>query len=228
MLFKKIEMTSYLVNLRFLDFKDATKRYLEGHTATLDRQEKPVVREVKPSRLATSVQSKSENKVKYPEITNEMGRIFGYIGYIPNDTGHYTRYVDGEPVNCMYCLRPRSEWPGEPWHIPVAKEHGSREIIYHGIDIFCCAECTLAECNARRLASNPLYVTSIVLLHEIYVKRTGRNSHDLKPASDRRLLRLWNGPLNHNEFHACHGQYTSSVTNIKFHVAIQTMEKQIG
>lgn len=103
-------------------------------------------------------------------------------------------------VKCMYCLRDTTL--GDSWGIPITR----KDYTFYCIDIFCCQECQLAESIIRaKLEKSYQFAPSLCKeMRRIY------SSEPLHPASDRRLLQVFNGSMTYEEFHKSHGTFTSS------------------
>lgn len=111
-----------------------------------------------------------------------------------------------ESYNCMNCLMPFEYLTDttEVMGIPVKREiktneQGQTQYIYHMVDIFCCMRCMYAEYKKR--SNNKLYTQSEALISDLWVRYTGRSPAELKPASDCRILEIFNGPMNWKEYH---------------------------
>lgn len=94
-------------------------------------------------------------------------------------------------LRCMYTLQPISTYP---IGIPIAKQDN----IYYCIDVFETFNDALAELIYRVRQDPNRYEHSETLLHEIFsVYYPG---HKLKPSADKRLLKIFNGDMDIDEF----------------------------
>lgn len=126
--------------------------------------------------------------------------------------GKYGKYNYMNEYNCMYCLKKISE--GTCRGIPIIKKVEGGKLSYYTIDIFCSMECCDAEVDRRR--NNPIYVYSSQYIRELFSLITGKPEHEIKPSSDRRLLKVFNGPLTLDEFHSKATRYTEKPGNFNF------------
>lgn len=203
------------VYLRGVDLVALTDQYLNNEFINL----------VEPLSVDVSVLDEKQHNIITVADNNSpsyqldlgTGQNFACIGYkIYDKSGKYGVLDPHKEYNCMYCLRKIKE---KPIGIPIRREEKDDKIIYHMIDIFCTFNCQLAE--LRRRINNCIYSHSMVYLAEIYWMCTRKDISELKPASDQRLLKIFNGPLTWNEYHANTVTYIEKPGNIYFIPAIE-------
>lgn len=217
------------IYFRGCSLSDLISEYLSGKYKELTVGI-PVIKE-------TSVNSKPIISAKIPqnvrnyEFTNPSGKSFVYVGYRIQENGRYGEIRFSEPANCMNCLGKVN--PEFAIGIPIAKEESLMikqqygfESIYHMIDIFCHIRCAYAELRKRISYQNSIYTNSIIYLSEIYEKTTGLSFSSLKPALDNRLLKIFNGPMNEEEYHK-DTKYISKSENLLFIPVIQSIEETL-
>lgn len=158
------------------------------------------------------------------------GQTFACIGYkVHTKDGRYG-VIDPQVVSnyrCMYCLKKMGS--SLPLGIPLRRQlkptkDGVDNYYYHMIDVFCRFECVYAEIKRRQ--SNQLYAHSLVYLGEIYHLFTKKDISELTPASDYRLLKMFNGPLSWEEFHRNSTVYSSRPGNVFFVPVIEYLEQE--
>lgn len=120
-------------------------------------------------------------------------------------------FDNGTEVNCMYCLRATTT----PVGIPV-RRHGN---CYNMVDVFCGLRCAYAEVKCRR---DSIYVDSSTLLVDLW-RRAGNDAASFEPAPDRRLLKIFNGPMTWEQFHDT-GATESVPGSIRFVSSSQVMQ----
>lgn len=180
------------------------------------------------------IQNKPPSKVyEIPEFLSN-GRPMVFSGYLANHHGIYEEINLNIEHNCMYCLRKITPGilgnnHGRTIGIPVARicEYQNDEKIYryYLIDVFCTFNCAYAELRLRLNYPTQMYSHSIIYFADIYEACTGKGFGELKPASDKRFLKRWNGPLTDEQFHAHHGTYIDKPQYIHLAPATQIMEK---
>jgi|SRR5579875_364748 len=197
-----------VVYFKGIDFIDLVKKYLNGDFKEITSP-LPVDIELineKPKSIITMKQKSSF------EYNFGIGTNFALIGYKAyGKDGKYAEINPNKVYNCMYCLRPIKE---NPIGIPIHKEEKGEKKIYHMIDIFCSFECCYAEYINR--LHNTIYAYSYIYLCEIFSLVTGKNSSELKPAKDKRLLQIFNGDVTWEEYHNNTTQYREKVGNLYF------------
>jgi hypothetical protein len=158
------------------------------------------------------------------------GQTFACVGYkVHTKDGNYG-VINSETIGkyrCMYCLKKMGQ--NYPLGIPVKRqmrinENGVENFYYHMIDVFCRFECAYAELKRRQ--GNQLYNHSLVYLSEIYNLFTKKDISTLKPSSDYRLLKIFNGPMSWDEFHKNTSIYTSRPGNVFFVPVIEYLEQE--
>lgn len=199
------------VYLRGVDLADLTERYLNNEFVTLS-EPLPVdisILKEKPQNIVTVADT---NTLPSYQLDLGTGQSFACIGYKVYDrSGRYAALDPYKEYNCMYCLRKIKE---KPLGIPIRREERDGKIFYHMVDIFCSFNCILAE--YRRRINNCIYSQSMTYLSEIYFKCTGRDISEVKPASDQRLLKIFNGPLSWDDYHTGTVTYTEKPGNMYF------------
>lgn len=217
--------------LRGVDIIALTKAYLQGQYVNVStRPPVTIVPSTFQNEKIQSVVSKTTVNTKSHEFTNDSGYgSFVLVGYRIKEGCKYGECNPGSPANCMHCLR--SVDPNTAMPIIVAKDSGSHikekygyDVLYHGIDIFCHFSCVLAELRKRLCYGNHIYDHSILYLCEYYERATGLPFSELKPAPDNRLLKIFNGPMDYDEFHSGL-KYSNKPENVYFLVCNQALEK---
>lgn len=219
-------MSESRVYLRGVDLISLVDRYLKGEFVTLVT---PLSVEV--SNLNQNTQSIMTIKEKVHDSGYQLdmgtGQHFACIGYkVTDKDGTYGIFDTDKEYNCMYCLRKHKP---EPFYgIPIKREekispNGSSKIYFHMVDIFCTFRCRKAE--TKRRIHNTIYSYSMTYLSEIYNKCTGKDFSNLKPASDQRLLKIFNGPMSWKEFHSDSVTYTETPGNMYFLPVIELLEQ---
>lgn len=208
------------VYLRGVDLASLADRYLKGEFIKLVTPipiESSLLKE-RPSSIITS--NDKSTSVPY-EFDPGYGRNFVYVGYrVSEKDGKYALLDPSLKWYCMYCLRKTSD---NPMGIPIRREQRGEKIIYHMIDIFCCFECMVAELRKRN--NNPLYSQSMTYISELFTLCTGKDITELKPASDQRLVKRFNGPMTWEEFHTTTIKYSEKPSNVYFLPVIEYIEQ---
>lgn len=166
-----------------------------------------------------NIQKYSE-KTTY-EINFGSGVNFACVGYRVSDKeGHYSRYDPNGEYRCMNCIR---KITGNPWGIPIKREKRDNKYIYSTVDIFCSPQCTFRILNDR--IYNSIYSQSLSYFSEMYEVWTESQFSDLKPASDPRMLKILNGPLNWENYHRMHKSFSEKPSNIYMFPVIEYLEQ---
>lgn len=110
--------------------------------------------------------------------------------------GEITEADENEIFHCMYCIR--SHQYKYSVGIPIGK---SNDGTYRLVDVFCNIRCALAELanreSMRRVRLD--YSNSRNLLREM-CSRSNLNLDEIMPAPCKSLLKIFNGPLDHDQF----------------------------
>jgi len=202
-------MTIYL---RAIDIVQLTNEYLNGNYTTLDYTSRRI--ESKP----------------VPVITKSSGiRSFIPVGYYLRPGNSFGKIEHNQAARCMYCLMETTSETAVG--IPLAKESGLHieetyqvKAMYHCLDIFCSYNCLLAELRRRLLTRESIYLNSITYLAEIYEMSTGKSFSSLKPSSDQRVLKVFNGWMDYPEYHQ-NTSFAAKPANIHFLTVTQQIEK---
>lgn len=224
-------MSSTTFYLRGIDLVDLAQKYVQGQftqmTTTLSVSTNTTVN----TSQVISVTPKSTLAARNHEFTNESGRSFMYIGYQIKDGGKYGEISPGQPANCMNCLKKVD--PKHARGIPISKDSGSHikrsygvDTIYHCIDIFCWYRCAKTELRKRLRYSNNIYAYSMVYMAEMYESDEGKTFSDLEPAPDNRLLKIFNGPMDYEEYHG-DLKYSAKPENIYYLAVVQSLERDV-
>lgn len=208
------------VYIRGADLSALSERYLNGEFSKSIE-----LVEVDPTPVI-SVNPVVEHKVA--RTTHHLdvgaGQLFSCLGYkVHDNNGNYAQVTDlyeTADYNCMYCL---VKITGKSVGIPIHRTEEDGKIFYHCIDVFCSFECTLTEMLSRR--GNSLYCHSFVYLSEMYNRMTGKDITKLKPASDKRLLKIFNGKMTHEEFHSDTEKFPTRPGNIFFLPVMEYLEQ---
>lgn len=208
------------VYLRVVDLSALTDRYLNGEFTNLNR-----LIEVDPTPVV-SMKPILQQKIVHRDHHLDVGagQLFSCLGYkVHDNNGNYTcvpGLYETSEYNCMYCLTRINQ---KSLGIPLHRTEENGKIFYHCIDIFCSFECTYAEILSRR--NNTLYVDSLVYLAEIYHLMTGKDITGLKPASDKRMLKIFNGKLSPEEFHSDTVKFPTRPGNVFFLPVMEYLEQ---
>jgi hypothetical protein len=208
--------------LRGIDLVDLTQRYVQGEFTQLIFQ---IPVSVTPDTVASRqvISTVSKSTLRNHEFTNESGRTFVYVGYRLVEGGKYGEVAPGTPANCMHCLRQVN--PATAVGIPISKQVKYPNLaIYHCVDVFCYFGCLLAELRKRLCYRNTIYAYSMSYLAEMYELTTGKSFSTCRPAADNRLLKIFNGTMDYEEFHG-DVPYSSKPENIYYLSAVLFIEK---
>ena len=129
--------------------------------------------------------------------------------------GHYKPIEPDRTYNCMYCIKPILE--GENMlGLPIKRsiDESTSCILFHTIDVFCCWDCVYSEYTER--FNNSLYENTLIYIKEIFTLSTGKPCTELRKASDRRCLKIFNGPLTYEEFHQKSMRFTKKPVNVYY------------
>lgn len=201
---------NFHVYLRGIDISKLTKKYLSGDYKNLNEVSKfHIESENEEPSLITSVPIHQEKNI--PSSSQ-----IAMINYKIYNNQQYSRLDPSKRYNCMYCLRPIEE---SPIGIPLRREKIEEITYYHMIDVFCSVDCALAELLIR--ANNPHYASSSEYLTEVSLALTGKYP---RPASDKRLLEIFNGQMSWEEFHHDTERYSSKPSNMCFLPAAEMIE----
>ena len=212
-------MSELTIYLRGVDLADLAQRYFSGEFS--DVKEPIPLNKISSVQPLKEVRSTVSGVKSYEvEIAGHTVACFGYKVY--DNTGIYANYVPEKGYNCMQCLR---KIAGSPMGIPIRREDIGGKIHYHMIDIFCCFGCIREEISRRRY--NTLYSNSMAYLGEIYQRVTGKDISELKPLSDRRFLKIFNGPKTWSEYHSDTVFYPGRPGNILFLPVLEYLEQEI-
>lgn len=187
------------IYLRGIDVRKLAEGFLDGNFKEFDRRTK----------IEADDDSTNNSPIIAPASNVEVVKMC--------DSKYISIGGYGYESNCMYCLKRIKTSSGRG--IPISCSDG----VYKTVDIFCCYECMFAEAKRRSHTTNRIYGNSINLIRCMYFEETGRN--DLQPASDHRLLNVFNGPLTTEEFHKCHGKFPSN-TNVAIIECGQLLEER--
>lgn len=218
-------MSDFQVYLRGVDLATLVEKYQKGEFATLITPLPVDVSEInqKPQTIVTIRENISNTSY---QLDLGIGQTFACIGYkVIDKDGSYAVLDPNKEYNCMYCLRKIKR---NPLGIPIRREErlypeGSIEIYFHMVDIFCTFNCWKTE--IRKRSQNTIYSQSMVYAAEIYYKCTGKDFADLKPASDQRILKIFNGPMSWKEFHTSTSTYAEKPGNMYFLPVLEYLEQ---
>ncbi|AYV86087.1 MAG: hypothetical protein Solivirus5_15 [Solivirus sp.] len=151
------------------------------------------------------------------------GRTYIRLGYIVYDKDGVYKPIDPNQIfNCMFCLRrilPNDKFQG----LPIYKTVEGDKVAYHEIDIFCTWDCACAEYNCR--SKNTLYEYTYTYMKELFHLTTGRPENELKPASDKRCLQIFNGPQSWEEFHKSTMRFAEKTPLVYFFPVLYYIEQ---
>lgn len=217
------DQSSTRVYLRGVDLVKLVERYLQGEFINLVTPLTIKTKQLLDDRSIVNV--RDDTKAKSYQFELSSGEVITCIGYKVYDADG--RYGVCDPTliqksRCMFCLKKIGQSP-EAMGIPIRREARGEKIYYHMIDIFCRMRCVRAELRRRR--GNPLYAHSEAYLAEIFTKWTGLDYSELKPSSDPRRLKILNGPMNWEEYHADSATFSERPGNIYFVPVIEYLDQ---
>lgn len=215
------------VYLRGVDLVKLVERYLRGEFTNLFTplkiDAKRLLQQTSPHQSIVTVRDGTKTKSYQVELS--PGEIITCIGYKVYDAdGRYGVFDPAiiQKSRCMFCLKKIGQSP-EAMGIPIRRTEKREKLYYHMIDIFCRMRCVRAELRRRR--GNPLYSHSEEYLAEIFTRWTGLDYSELKPSSDPRLLKILNGPMTWEEYHADSTAFSERPGNIYFVPVIEYLEQ---
>jgi len=211
---------NFNVYLRGIDISETAKKYRDNN----------YLRIVTPLPLDSTLLNNSplnivtvNNKSQFVNYTLEItrGLSFACIGYkVYDKSGRYAVLDPNKVYNCMNCLR-QIKW--YPIGIPIKCTKQNGKSYYHMIDIFCTFNCCYNELLLR--LGNSLYSQSVGLLKELFKSSTGKDENELRTASDKRYLRVYNGVMEWDEYHESTISYSPKSSNAIFVPVIEYIEQ---
>lgn len=126
-------------------------------------------------------------------------------------------YDDDQAYNCMHCLRPVGD---DCVGIPIYRERAPEDDVYHMVDIFCGLRCAYAAVKRR---TDSIYSQSAALL--MYLWRLSGDTGTLTPSPDPRLLKVFNGPLSWDEYHALDGEHPTVPGGVRFAAGEELLQR---
>ncbi len=209
---------TYIVYMRGINLSDISTRYINNEFKGLDKplnvDKSKIEKKLNPL-VVEYTQQLSQSKLETNLGTDKMHIC---ICYLIDEYGRYNPAGDKQ-YDCMNCLDVVGP---NGFGIPIKREEANNKCYYHTIDIFCCFECILYTIKKRQ--SSMIYSNSEVFLREIYQRWTGNKYDNLEPASDHRLLQVFNGQLTHEQYHK-HDKYHTKPGNIIFLPVVECIEK---
>lgn len=187
--------------LRFISVYDIIDNYFDG--AYKD--------EIKVNNEKISIENFSEKSikelVKIPEY-NDGNKKYALISYHLIDVdGKWKVCASGNGKRCMLCL---NKITGDGIGIPV----DYRDEKFYTVDIFCRIPCMLSELKIRLcLEESYLYFNSKRYVQQMATK-SNISLNEMVYAADKRLLKVFNGTLAHDEWYLLNGKYVSNFENI--------------
>ena len=216
------------VYFRGVDLAGLTNRYLEGAFSEMievSRVDLSVLKENSPQ----IVNIQTPAIMPSCEIAKGGHQKIICLGHVVSETGMYRRLDPKKnSYRCMSCCRKITDQMiaqngGLIFGIPIQREEQYGVFIYHAIDVFCTLECAYRKYEERK--HNSIYHHSEIYLKEIFQMLTGRPLSEFKPASDPRLLKFFNGPLDWTTYHQMSATYTENPTNLVIYPALEYIER---
>lgn len=203
------------IYLRGLDLEELVRNYLTNSYSSVKELQKVEIKEAQPEKeVIKEVSSLKSYQIDFG------GQTLACIGYKVYDSkGYYSNFIPSTGYRCMQCLQKVSS---QPIGIPIARDENHKAVHYHMIDIFCSFRCVYTELIRRQ--HNTIYSSSMSYLSEIYEKVTGESIITLKPLSDRRLLKHFNGPITWKEYHSDTKYYPERPGTLVYLPAIEYLE----
>lgn len=192
------------VYFRELNISELTDRYLEG-----DYDEKLLP--LSGSRKRHTVFDLNEDK---SFIIESAGRKYALLNRTVANVDGYYEISKNKDARCMQCLRKVSEGEEIPFGIPIAKEMMGDIKVYHCIDVFCNFGCRKTELNSR--LGGEIYKHSNTLLNELFTLLTGLPIDRFRGVGDRRLLKIFNGPMSWKQYHSTEYEFVEDYIMVKF------------
>lgn len=212
-------MSELRVYLRGVDIANLTQKYLAGEFKDLTNPI-PLAKILPPTQIRDVRIAVPETKSYQVELGGQTLACIGYKVYAKD--GFYANYLPDKAYRCMQCLQKIN---GQCMGIPILREERSGKIHYHMLDVFCSFRCIYTEIIRRR--HNALYNSSMSCLGEIYEKATGSSISELKPLSDRRLLKMFNGPMSWAEYHTDTKYYPEKPGSVFFLPVPEYLEQEV-
>jgi len=213
-------MSESCVYLKGVDLSALVERYLRGEFITLTTPLPVDISSLEEQPTSVITVNDKSSKISY-EFDPCCGRNFMCIGYkVLEKNGQYAVLDPNQVYNCMNCLIKIEK---NPLGIPIRREQKNGKIYYHMIDIFCSFECVVSE--LRKRLNNTLYSNSMCYISELYTLCTGKDASTLYPASDHRLLKIFNGPLTWEEYHRKTTRYSEKPGNVIFLPVVEYLEQ---
>lgn len=218
-------MSEHRVYLRGVDLGALAEKYQRGEYITLTTPLAVDVSEINQQPQTIVTVKENTNNMSY-QLDMGNGQTFACIGYkVVDKDGAYAVLDPNREYNCMYCLRRVKR---NPLGIPIRREEktsleGTVKLYFHMVDIFCTFNCWKIEIKKR--LHNAMYSQSMAYAGEIYTKCTGKDFAELKPASDQRLLKIFNGPMTWKEFHTNTITYAEKPGNMYFLPVVEYLEQ---
>lgn len=211
------------VLLRGVSLDDTVKKYMQNGYSKLNEPAKKVNCDLKEKEISKACKE-NVKCTGLVETKNETGKIITCLNFCINEKGNYQEYgqSDGK-YNCMYCLMNiKKDFLG----IPIYCEIENDKRIYYCIDIFCNWSCWYAEAQIRLRLFPERYSNSIHYMCDIYETTTGKKFSELKASNNKYFLKIFNGPMDYETFHATAGTYTKPPSNYIFRNTEQIYEKE--
>jgi hypothetical protein len=207
---------------RSIDLAALTQVYLEDVYSKLVNP-LPIDINTITTEASVVIESKPTTRNAKNEFTKSTGQNFAMLGFRPVQGCKYAYINPKETANCMYCLRKVD--PEHALGIPISKDYKivPGKTIYYTVDIFCYFGCCYNEMCDRIKMGDELYSSSTVYLSEIFEAVTGLSIKHLKAVPDKRLLKVFNGEMDHDTFHKCDKYYPKNV-NIMYVPVMQYIE----
>lgn len=169
-------------------------------------------------KVSNSVVKQNDDTIKNKSFLGKISEGIEYIclgNIIYDSEGHYKPATLDRAYNCMYCIKPIAKTENM-CGLPIKRTYDETQkcIIFHMIDVFCCWDCAYAEYAERH--HNSLYDNTLVYMKEIFTLSTGKPCTELRKATDRRCLQIFNGPLSYEDFHQKTIRFTKKPINVYF------------
>jgi hypothetical protein len=210
---------SFKITVRGVSLENISNKYRESYFQKLSY---PGSKTQTANVISNAITTTIDNAIQMTEKVHPYTRSsLTTISYMYSFKKVYVEHQPAPPFNCMSCIISCNH---APVGIPVAKTYlEDNRPCYHVIDMFCSFQCAYLELRQRQHL--PIYSNSVVLLFDMWSKGTGLPHEELKPAPDKLLLKIFNGPLTHEEYHGMIGSYCTKPSNYVLIPVQQFLEK---
>lgn len=211
------------IYFRGVDLVGLTNQYLNNEFVDVD-QPIPVDLDVLKEESHQIVNIHTPTITPSCEISKGGNRMI-CLGHLISENGTYQRLDPSKEFFwCMNCHRKITVTKDVLiWSIPIKREGHDGVYTYHGLDVFCTPECTYRKYHERK--HNTIYQNSEIYLKEMFQIATGHPGTELRPASDPRMLKCMNGPVDWATYHKMSSVYTEKPTDFIIYPALEFIER---